>query len=448
MASRAGQPQLAWRTCLSVVVLSAVLALAGCGGSGGAVGSTPTPTPTPTPVPTPVPTPTPLPSGAIEFKVLDSTVPVGGIYQYQLSTTEPKPIGHGSTRPQVPAGPVGPVRGAALNDPAGLAAGIAVINGTNISVQLVGPNLGSTLGNTTAYPLLTLSMPVISGAQGQQFFANFDLANSSFFDASQAPYTLFPPTGPGFLTIGGVGTPYVTDVVPAGGSLPDRTLIKIFGSGFTANTRVAIEDTNILPVDITLISATEVDVKICNGVLPTPAPATCPGGGPVFQLDGERIRVRDTTNNPTTQIDYYSYLRGDDVLPASSNTLVAQVHPMYASKTTYLTATIPLVTGGTTFTGFSLQNTSAVDDGIKIELLNASNATVGTPVNFILPGIAAGGTAGKKITRDVLADWFPGPVPAGAVKVRMTVTSGNAPIQALGMTGDTSTGVVTPVIPQ
>jgi hypothetical protein len=53
---------------------------------------------------------------------------------------------------------------------------------------------------------------------------------------------------------------------------------------------------------------------------------------------------------------------------------------------------------------------------------------------------------GKKITRDVVADFFPSQ-PAGAAKVRLTVTSGPA-VQALGMLGDTSTGVVTPVIPQ
>jgi hypothetical protein len=57
------------------------------------------------------------------------------------------------------------------------------------------------------------------------------------------------------------------------------------------------------------------------------------------------------------------------------------------------------------------------------------------------------GNIGKKITRDVIADWFPSP-PAGAVTVRMTVTSGLARIQVLGMLGDKNAGTVTPVIPQ
>lgn len=456
MVSRAGQPELALKSYSVVIVLFCVLAalvLTGCGGGGSTGGSTPTPTPvpTPTPTPTPVPTPTPLPAGAIEFKVLDSTVPPGGIYQYQLGTTEPKPIGHGSTSPTVPTGPVAPVRGTAINDPAGVAAGIAVIDPTgNIAVQLVGAPLNSTLGTTIAYPLLTISMPVkTSATPGQTFNANFDVANSSFFDASQTPYTLVPPTGPGVLTIGALNIPYVTDLVPAGGLLPDRTVIKVFGNNFTTSTRVAIEDTTVFPPpspDTTFVSANEIDVRICNGVVPATA-TTCPNTGATLQLDGERVRVRDSSFSPTSQIDYYTYLRADDVTGTSSNTLVAQVHPMY-SRVTYLTATIPLVQTATQFTGLSLQNTSGVDDGIKIELLDASNVSLVPAVTFILPGMTGTATAGKKITRDVIADWFNGTVPAGAVTVRMTVTSGNAPIQALGMLGDTGTGVVKPVIPQ
>ena len=113
------------------------------------------------------------------------------------------------------------------------------------------------------------------------------------------------------------------------------------------------------------------------------------------------------------------------------------------SRQTYLAATIPLVNAGTQFTGFALQNTSGTDDGIKVELLDANGASLAPAAtfSFILP-------AGNKIARDVIKDWFGGTVPAGAVKVKMTVTSGNAPIQTLGMLGDSSAGTVAPVIPQ
>jgi hypothetical protein len=422
--------------CVALLAL-AICATCGCGGSASANG--PTPTPTPTPVPTPTPTPPPLPAGTIGLKVLSTSVPQGGIFQFQLSNTEPKPIGHGSTRPQVPTGPV---RGVAVNDPSGQAAGIAVIdtsvNPSNIKLQLSSPD--ALLGTDITYPVITMSMPLSNSlTPGATFPLSIDTANTAFSDATKA-YTALE-FAPGTLTIAPAGSPYVSDVLPAGGLLADRTLIKIFGAGFNAaNIRVSIEGTTIVPADQTFVNSGEVDVKICNGAVADGA-TTCPGTGATFQLDGERVRVKDTGSNFT--IEYYTYLRADDVAGSSATALVNLVHPMF-SRLTYLSATIPLVNSGTQFTGLSLQNTNALDSGIKIELLDASNASLAN-TSFILPGLS-GGRAGKKITRNVVADWFPSP-PSGATKVKVTVTSGPA-VQVLGMLGDTSTGTVLPVIPQ
>jgi hypothetical protein len=422
----------------------ALLALAiggswGCGGSSVVAGG-PNPTPTPTPVPTAVPTPTPttLPAGTIGMKVLDTRVAAGGIFQFQLSNTEPKPIGHGSTRPQVPSGPV---RGVAINDPSGLAAGIAVINTsvspTDIKLQLSSPD--ALLGTDITYPVITISMPLSASlTPGATFPISIDTAHTSFFDATKA-YTALE-FAPGTLTIAPAGSPYVSDVLPAGGLLPDRTLIKVFGANFNSNTKVSIEGTTIVPADQTLVNSGEIDVKICNGTV-ADAASVCPNNGSSMQLDGERVRVKDTGTNFV--IEYYTYLRADDVAGSSANAQVNLVHPMF-SRLTYLSATIPLVNSATQFTGLSLQNTNAADSGIKIELLDASNASLAN-ISFILPGLGSG-RAGKKITRDLIADWFPSP-PSGAAKVKVTVTSGSA-IQVLGMQGDTSAGTVVPVIPQ
>jgi hypothetical protein len=421
--------------CVAVLALT-LGACWGCGGGSASAGG-PTPTPTPTPIPTPTPTPAPLPAGTIGMAVLKTSVPPGGIFQFQLSNTEPKPIGHGSTRPQVPTGPV---RGVAVNDPSGKAAGIAVIdtsvNPSNIKIQLSSPD--ALLGTDITYPVITMSMPLSASlTPGATFPISIDTANTSWFDATKAYTTL--EFAPGTLTIAPVGSPYVSDVLPAGGLLPDRTLIKIFGAGFNANTKVSIEGTTIVPADQTLVNSGEIDVKICNGTV-ADAATVCPNNGGTMQLDGERVRVKDTNTNFV--LEYYTYLRADDVAGSSANALVNLVHPMF-SRVTYLSATIPLVNSGTQFTGLSLQNTNASDSGIKIELLDASNASLAN-LSFILPGLS--GTAGKKITRDVIADWFPSP-PAGATQVRVTVTSGPA-VQVLGMLGDTNTGIVTPVIPQ
>ena len=433
-----GKKQSIWRAKLGVAMLALAVSVCwGCGGGSVNAGG-PTPTPTPTPAPTPSPTPTGLPAGTIGMKVLDTSVPAGGIFQFQLSNTEPKPVGHGSTRPQVPTGPV---RGVAVNDPSGKAAGIAVIDTSvspsNIKLQLTSPD--ALLGTDITYPVVTLSMPLSNSlTPGTTFPLSIDTANTLFFDATKAYTTL--EFAPGTLTIAPAGSPYVSDVLPAGGLLPDRTLIKIFGAGFNANTKVSIEGTTIVPADQTVVNAGEVDVRICNGAVADGA-TVCPNNGGSMQLDGERVRVKDTNTNFV--LEYYTYLRADDVAGSSANALVKLVHPMF-SRVTYLSATIPLVNSGTQFTGLSLQNTNSQDAGIKIELLDSSNASLAN-TSFILPGLS-GGIVGKKITRDVVADLFPSP-PAGATQVRVTVTSGPA-VQVLGMLGDTSTSIVTPVIPQ
>jgi hypothetical protein len=403
----------------------------GCGAGSTASASGPTATPTPPPSPTPTPTTTPS-SALLELKVLDTSIPPGGIYQFQLSTTEPKPIGHGSTRPQVPPGTV---RGVSVNDPSGQAAGIAVVNGSNIAIQLASPaNLVSTLGTDITYPIVTLSMPLSASlTPGQTFTTGIDPATSVFADAANQNYpTVTAATGT--LTIAPSGSPYISDVIPGGGLLADRTTLRVLGSGFNANTRVSIEGTTIIPSEITFVNAGEIDIKLCNGTVADGA-TTCPNTGATFQLDGERVRVKDQASNFV--VEYYSYIRADDVAGSSNTSLVNLVHPMY-SRQTYTNTTVPLINTTTQFTGVSMQNTSGTDAVIDVNLVNASNTVVGPTVPVSLP-------TGKKITRDVIADWFGGTVPSGATKVQI---SSPVKVQVLGMLGDKNAGTVAPVIPQ
>jgi hypothetical protein len=411
-----------------LLIAIALLACVGCGGGNSSVTTNTPPTPTPTPISSPTPTPN---STLLELKVLDAQVPPGGIYQYQLSPTEPKPMGAGSTGPSIASAPLGGLRGVAVNDPSGQASGIAIENGTNITIRMTSP--GATLGTDITYPLLTLTFPVNPTATaGSSFPVSMDLSKSSFLDSTGKAYTI--GLTPGTLTIG--GTLSITDVIPGGGLLPDRTQIKILGAGFTSNTKISIEGTTIFPQDTTFVSANEIDVVICNGAAAETA-TSCPNTGATFQLDGERVRAVEQST--TSKIDYYSYRRTDNMPGASKNALVATVHPMFASQVTFSGGTVPLPTvlNGTQFTALSLQNSTATDAGIKLELLDASNASLVTPVTLTL-------TAGKKITRDVIADWFPS-APAAATKVKVTVTSGPASIQMLGMQGDTATGTINPV---
>src|ERR1700743_1344950 len=288
-----------------------------CGGVSGS--STGGATPTPTPPPTATPTPTPVTSAnVLELKVLDTSVPATGIFQFQLSTTEPKPIGHGSTRPQVPSGPV---RGVAVNDPSGLAAGIAVVNGSNIAIQLSTPS-GTVpqFGTDVNYPIVTMSMQLTQNAQqplNPGATSPIGIANPVFFpDTASAAYPTIT-TAAGTLTIAPAGSPAVNDVIPGGGLLPNGTVIKVLGSGFDANTRVSIEDTTV--VSTNLVSSTEIDATICTAANVADGATTCPAGpgvGPSFQLDGERVRVKDNNNHVN---EYYTYQREDDVAGTPSS---------------------------------------------------------------------------------------------------------------------------------
>jgi hypothetical protein len=415
-----------WIALLAIVIAGSW----SCGGGSSTASAGPTPTPTPVATPTPTPVPS---STALELKVLDTSVPANGIFQFQLSTTEPKPIGHGSTRPQVPSGPV---RGVAVNDPSGQAVGIAVVNGSNIAIQLSTPNGSVPLfGTDVNYPIVTMSMDLSQSATPMNPGDHFPIAiaaNPLFFpDLSNQSYPTIT-TAAGTLTIAPAGSPAVSDVIPGGGLLADRTPIRILGSGFDANTRVSIEDTTIFQSDTHLISPTEIDVVICNGASETAT--ICPNTGATLHLDGERVRVKDQNNNVN---EYYTYQRADDVAGTPSNTaLISLVHPMF-SQQTYTNTTIPLVNSAVQFTGVSIQNTSGTPLTIAISLVNDSNVNLGT-VQVTLPNR-------QKITRDVIADFFSGTVPAGATKIKISSPQN---VQVLGMLGDTSAGTVVPVIPQ
>jgi hypothetical protein len=415
-----------WIALLAIVIAGSW----SCGGGSSTASAGPTPTPTPVATPTPTPVPS---STALELKVLDTSVPANGIFQFQLSTTEPKPIGHGSTRPQVPSGPV---RGVAVNDPSGQAVGIAVVNGSNIAIQLSTPNGSVPLfGTDVNYPIVTMSMDLSQSTTPMNPGDHFPIAiaaNPLFFpDLSNQSYPTIT-TAAGTLTIAPAGSPAVSDVIPGGGLLADRTPIRILGSGFDANTRVSIEDTTIFQSDTHLISPTEIDVVICNGASETAT--ICPNTGATLHLDGERVRVKDQNNNVN---EYYTYQRADDVAGTPSNTaLISLVHPMF-SQQTYTNTTIPLVNSAVQFTGVSIQNTSGTPLTIAISLVNDSNVNLGT-VEVTLPNR-------QKITRDVIADFFSGTVPAGATKIKISSPQN---VQVLGMLGDTSAGTVVPVIPQ
>jgi hypothetical protein len=413
MAHRPPTGHVSYRIIFPTLILVSAICI-GCGGGGSTGGGA---TPTPTPVSSPTPTPTPAPTGGLLMSVGSATVPTGGIFQYQLLLTEPKPIGNSSTRPTIPTGPTGPVRGVAVNDASGQAVGIAVINGGDISISVNSPN--ASLGTDVDYPLLVLTMPV-TGTSGS-FPVALDPSSTFFIGGTQ--YSIQENT-PGTLTIG--GTLSITDVIPGGGTMKPGDTIRILGMGFDASTKINMNNVNTLTQ--TLVSTTEIDVTIGTLCVPESNPCAPASSLP---LDGDRIRA----TNANEKSEYFSYDRTDDAPGNSSNGLVNLVHPMFSQQLLH-TGTFPFKAGGTQFTGIALQNTDfSLDATVKIEVLDGGGNSLANSTQ-LLP-------ARTKMVRDI-ADLFA--IPAGTVTVRATVVTGPAGVKMLGMLGDASTNSVVPTV--
>jgi IPT/TIG domain-containing protein len=340
----------------------------------------------------------------VSLRVLNSLIPPGGTFQYQLLLTEPKPIGHGSTSTTG----TGTVSGIALNDPIGQTAGVAILNGPGIQINFSSPLATFGTNPNLDYPILTIrstiptDMPV-----GLQIPLSIDLANSFWFGATGQPYP--QEIAPGKLTIG--GTLAITDVVPGGGFQAAGTMVAIRGMGFTADSVVSIEGINLNPGDAQVISANEIDV-----ILPQ-----------ALQMDGARVRVK----NPDQTSTFFAYFHAQ-AIGQSSHPLLAQTYPLFARQT-YTAATLPWSRSGSQFTGLALQNQGSAAANIILETHSATGDLLGS-VTVSLPG-------GSKISRDLL-EFFPG---ASANAVFVGIKS-DAPVQMLGLLGDDATGNVVPIM--
>jgi hypothetical protein len=342
----------------------------------------------------------------VSLKVLNSTTPPGGLFQFQLMLTEPKPIGHGSTRPTVPSGPV---RGIALHDPIGQTVGVAVVNNSGIQI-----NFNSSNGTFGANPnvddaILTIAFPIAATAGvGEQFPLSISVPNSLWTDPSSGqPYP--QEITDGKLIIG--GTLAISDVVPNGGLQPAGTKISVFGIGFTPDARVNMEGVDLNPRAVQFISSTQLDV-----VLPSP-----------LQMDAVRVRVTTQTERST----YFTYFRAQ-IVGESTHPLVAESYALFARQL-FFSGTLPWTRSGQQFTALALQNPSNSAVNVTLEMESATGDVLGT-TSLPLPALS-------KMTRD-LAELFAN-APAGAVAVRITPSQ---PIQLLGLLGDDATSNVVPVI--
>jgi hypothetical protein len=335
----------------------------------------------------------------------NATVPPGGFYQLQLSVTEPKPVGAGSQGVTFSSTVFGTGVGASVNSPSGKSCGVALRTTSGFSVALLSPD--AQLGTVSDSPIVAIVLPVRPDAPlGTQTSVNLDPSSTVFLNASGQPYSPLEVSA-GTLTIG--GTINITSVSPAGVQVPAGSVIAIWGMGFTPSATVDVEGANT--VTSKFVSSSEIDITLDQKVL----------------LDGVRVRVR----NSTERVMYYPYLHTAEV-GSSSNPVIGATVPLF-SRVTYTTATLSWSRSGTAFTGLALQNPNQNSAQITLQLLSSSNQVLQTS-SVSLAGVS-------KITEDIL-DFFPQP-PAGATAVHISAT---APVQVLGLQGDTAAQTIGPVI--
>jgi len=340
----------------------------------------------------------------VSLRVLNSTIPPGGTFQFQLLLTEPKPIGHGSTTTTG----TGTTSGISLNDPLGQTAGAAVLTGANPRINFTSPLATFGANPIIDYPILTIRSTIPSDMPvGVQIPLSIDITNSFWFDASGLLYP--QEIAPGKLTIG--GTMAISDVMPGGGFQPAGAVVAILGMGFIADSRVAIEGENLAAANIQFVSANEIDVTLTSGL----------------QMDGSRVVVK----NPDQTSTFFPYFHAQ-VIGRSVNPLLAQTYPLFARQS-YTTATLAWNRSGSQFTGIALQNQAAAPATVTLETHSTTGSLLDS-VTLSLPG-------GSKITRDLL-EFFP----AAAADAVIVALKSDTPVQVLGLLGDIGTGDVLPVM--
>ncbi len=358
----------------------------GSGGSGGGNGGSGSPNTTP----------------VIALKIPDETVPPGGVAQMKFLNTEPTPISSGRPHMYYDDTVFDDVWGIQLFDSTGDLNGVAMVNGSAISMNFI--CRGAMQG--TDYPVMTIALHVRPNAAVGSH-TSFDLASTSAFTVNSIP-AILKPIPPATVKVG--GSVSITNVVPGGGLLPAGSTVKVQGLGFQPGTQMQLS--GIPSQSIAVISPTEIDITLAKAT----------------DITGKKIQV---VNPDGSQDTYYSYMRGVN-LGASNWPLLSNAIPIFSSVThsqAAFTSIAPALPSQ--FGGLALQNPSLVDANVKIWLFSATNIILGSSTISVPPGY--------RLMREVSELTGAAPVPGSFV-----VVTSDQPLQVFGFMADNAAGTITP----
>lgn len=359
----------------------------------------------------------------LSLRIADEAAPAGSIVQIKVEVTEPKPISTG--RGKIKATGVSTVVGIVLMNRDQDTYGVAVVDGGELSFNITSPT--NLFGTAADYPILGIAGTVRNASLGTSFPMTIDPSAIGFVDPAGAAY----PTeiANGTLTVAnGVA---ISDVSPGSAVVPAGGTVRISGTNFTPNTRIRLGEVAI--AEQRFINSQRIDVVLAQ----------------TANMHGLRIRARNDERNDRSESEYFSYERTTQI-GRSNDAILSKAVPLFAPMT-YTAATVELPKRATSgrrravrpafepaaapakTLGFALQNLQGSTATASVELLDKAGNPYAVNTLTVDPD--------HYLVRE-LSEIFGTVSPPAAFRIRS-----NVPIQILGLTAETSTGIATALPP-
>lgn len=342
--------------------------------------------------------PPPAPNSA-ELRISNEIVPAGGTVQIKYAFTNPTPIWSGGMGLAATS-----LDGVALWNPAGDAAGVAVLQNGFVHVSVLSPS--HDLGMLD-YPFLTVTTNIPSTLKtGTTIPLTISSADALFGAAGPLNITVKPGT----LLVG--GTVSIHNVRPGGGTWPAGTTIRVEGTGFGSGSQ--LRTPGFKTSSWRVASPTEIDFTLQEQTT----------------LDAQPIQIISGVIVTT----FYSYLRGKP-LQDPSRALLKSTDPIFQLQTHALAQADPFSAQAPgQYIAFALQNPNPGPVVVTLNLTHSDSSVTSSAI--VLP-------SGARIMDDIAALLnLPG-IQAGD---RFSLFSTSA-IQILGLTVDENAGTVIPFLP-
>jgi hypothetical protein len=230
----------------------------------------------------------------LQVKISDETSPPGGWVQLKFSLPSPQLIATGRIVMDLDPAVFGDITAVAVFSANGDAYGMFYATGLHLEADFgcgfgsVGDRAAFTpasrgIGQLPGLPILVITVQILPGATlGKRVpitaDAGLNLFPGNIWNDPNGNYYI-PSFTPGSVTVG--GSLSIQDIVPGGGQLPLGTVVRINGTGFTAQTTVNVDEVSVQATQF--IGPQEIDITLG-------APAELTGKRFVLQSpDGDEV---------------------------------------------------------------------------------------------------------------------------------------------------------------